>query len=140
MGKRKGQTVVFEQVLIFSISVAIFIAAFTLFSMYQNQYMSITTRDHLAGVKEYVMSNIIDLAKKEGFNSSITLKIPRTISNRLYILDLSNNGLHVNMTGGNVYEFSSLSALNETFTFGGQVSSDLGVIVIYKKGDKILLM
>jgi len=140
MVKKKGQTVVFEQVLIFSISVAIFIAAFTLFSMYQNQYMSITTRDHLAGVKEYVMSNIIDLVKKEGFNSSVTLKIPRTVSNRLYLIDLSNNGLYVRMNGEEAYEFSSLGALNETFTFGGQVSSDLGVIVIYKKGDKILLM
>ncbi|MBN2042378.1 MAG: hypothetical protein JW754_01075 [Candidatus Aenigmarchaeota archaeon] len=140
MRKKKGQTIVFEQVLIFSISVAIFIAAFTLFSMYQTQYMSITTRDHLAGVKEYVMSNIIDIAKKEGFNSSLTVKIPRTISNRLYILDLNNNGLYVNMTGGGIYEFSGLGVLNDTFTFGGQVSSDLGVIVIYKKGDKILLM
>ncbi len=140
MGKKKGQTIVFEQVLIFSISVAIFISAFTLFSMYQSHYLSITTGDQMSGVKEYVMSNIVSLAAKEGFNSSVTIEVPRKISNQMYIMDLSDRGLNVSIPRSRTYEFSSLGSLNETFDFGGQVSSDLGVVVIYKKGDRILIM
>jgi hypothetical protein len=102
--------------------------------MYQNHYISETTRDQITQVKEYLLSNIIKLCEKEDFNSSIVLDLPQTIGNSLYRISFSPEGLNITMepeTG--IYEFSNLYGFNESFTFQGMVISDRGKIVIYKR-------
>ncbi|NIO22609.1 MAG: hypothetical protein GTN38_01095 [Candidatus Aenigmarchaeota archaeon] len=141
MRRKKGQTIVFEQVLLFTISVAIFIASFALFSMYQSSYISTMKWDQLKAVKEYIVSNIIELSEKEEFESSVILEIPKRIGNDYYRLTLSPNGLNITFFTGNIkdYDFSSLYGLNTSYTFEGSVTSDKGKVIIYKKGNSIKL-
>ena len=138
--KFKGQTLVFEQVLLFTVGVIILMASFALFMMYQNHYTQETSQDQITQVKEYVLSNIIELCENDEFNSSITLSIPKTIGGVMYKLSLSNVGL--NITQEPIYhisDFSTLYGLNETFTVGGMVISDAGKVILYKNGKNIIL-
>jgi len=138
--KMKGQTLVFEQVLLFSLSVVILMTSFALFMMYQNYYMSETSQDQISQVKEYILSSIIKLCEKDEFNSTVTLSIPRTIGNNFYRISLTNQGLNLTMvTGERLSDFSKLYGFNETFSFGGWVVSDIGKIVIYKKDMSVIL-
>lgn len=134
----KGQILVFEQVLIFGIAVAIFVASFALFVMYQNYYTSSSTQDQLTGVKEFILSDIIKICEKDDMNSSVVLSIPKMIGNNFYKISLSPAGLNVTMEGI-ASDFSPLYGLNETFEFSGMVVSDLGKIVIYKNGNSVFL-
>jgi len=138
--KAKGQILVFEQVLIFSIGVIILITSFALFMMYQSFYLSSTTQDQLSEVKAYVLSSIIKLSEEKEMNSSIVISIPKRISNNLYKISLSPIGLNMTLIPENqAQDFSALYGLNKTFDFGGMVVSDLGKIVIYKRGYAITL-
>ncbi len=138
--KRKGQMLVFEQVLLFTIGVIILMTSFTLFAMYQSFYLSSTSQDHLTEVKEYVLSSIIMLSENSEANSSIVLSIPKTIGNKFYRLRLSPEGLNVTQEPeGHLEAFSRLHGLNTTFAFSGRVDSDLGKVVLYKYGNSIVL-
>lgn len=140
MRRKKGQTLIFEQVLLFSIGVAIFIATFALFSVYQSHYISAMRWDQLKGVREYIVSNIIELSEKGEFESSVTLEIPKMIGNDFYRIRLSNNGLNISLLTGDIdYDFSSLYGLNSSYTFEGSITSDKGRIIIYKIGNSIKL-
>ena len=138
--KFKGQSMVFEQVLLFTVGVVILMASFSLFMMYQNYYIHETSQDQITQVKEYVLSNIIEICENDEFNSSITLSIPKTVGGVMYKLSLSNDGL--NITQEPIYhisDFSSLYGLNKTFSFGGMVVSDTGKIILYKNGKLIII-
>ncbi|MFH1236991.1 MAG: hypothetical protein V1648_01125 [Candidatus Aenigmatarchaeota archaeon] len=137
--KRKGQMLVFEQVLMFTIGVAIMIMAFALFTMYQNYYTSSTASDQMTEVKEYVLSSIIKACESEA-NVTMILTIPKTVSNSFYKISLSNAGLNVTLepySGSG--DFSPLYGLNETFVFSGMAISDLGKVVVYKNGNLVSL-
>jgi hypothetical protein len=137
--KRKGQTLVFEQVMIFSIGVVILIMSISLFTMYQNYYTSTSTMDQLTEVKEYVLSSIIMVCEKDA-NSTVILTIPKTIGNNFYKLSLSSAGLNVTLESGPAMgDFSPLYGLNATFEFSGMAISDLGKVVIYKNGNSVVL-
>ena len=138
--KSKGQTLVFEQVLLFRLGVVILIASFSLFMMYQTYYISETTQDQLTQVKEYTLSHIIKLCEKNEIESTVVLSIPKIIGNGFYRISLSNVGLNLTLEPeGTLSEFSTLYGFNETFSFGGMVVSDRGKIVIYKKGNSIII-
>jgi len=130
---------VFEQVLMFSIGVAIMIMAFALFTMYQNYYTSATASDQMTEVKEYVLSSIIKACESDA-NVTMILTIPKTVSNSFYKISLSNAGLNVTLeppSGSG--DFSPLYGLNETFEFSGMAISDLGKVVVYKNGNLVSL-
>lgn len=138
--KKKGQILVFEQVLLFSLGIVILLSSFALFYMYQNYYITETTQDQLAQVKEYLLSNIIQLCEKNDLESQIVAPVPKMIGNSFYRVSLSNSGLNVTLEPeGQANQFSTLYGLNETFSFSGMVISDRGEIVIYKRGDSIII-
>lgn len=138
--KSKGQILAFEQVLLFSLGVAILIVSFSLFMLYQNYYISETAQDQLTQVKEYILSNIIRMCEKTEFNSSIVLSVPERIGNSFYRISLSDTGLNLTLEPeGGADDFSKLYGLNETFDFNGMVISDSGKIIIYKIGNSIII-
>ena len=137
--ERKGQMLVFEQVLMFSIGVAIMIMAFALFTMYQNYYTSSTASDQMTEVKEYVLSSIIKACESDA-NVTMILTIPKTVSNSFYKISLSNAGLNVTLEpSSGSGDFSPLYGLNETFVFSGMAISDMGKVVVYKNGNLVSL-
>lgn len=139
--KSKGQIMVFEQVLLFTISIVILITSFALFLMYQNYYMNETANDQLTQVRDYILSYLVEVCEEEEFETSVTLSIPKRIGNDFYKIKLSNLGLNVTFwpPGKITDRFSTLYGLNETFDFRGGAVSDRGKIVIYKRGNSIYI-
>lgn len=136
--KRKGQAMVLEQVMLFSIGVVILVTSFALFMMYQSFYLTETTQDQIIQVREYILSNIVKMATENDYESQVVLSIPERMGGNFYRISLSDIGLNLTTgPGSEVSDFSALYGLNETFTFSGMVVSDRGKIVIYKKGDSI---
>jgi len=139
MRKRLGQSIIFEQVLLFGIGVAIFIALFAVFTVYQNYFASANLRNQLDEVKDVIVSNIMKLAEKGNVTAYMTMEIPREISDEGYEIILSNRGLNVTSLITGVWKFSSLYGLNESYNLTGRVMSVLGRFIIYKKENKIIL-
>jgi len=132
----QGQSQIFELVLLFSISVGIFIVLFVVINTYQEYYSTVAVRDQINSVSSLIASAITELSVKDG-NGSISLDIPRKAGDRLYGIVLDSNGLNVSTADSEYFSFSPLYWINETFTLeGGAVSSE-GKIVINKRGNKI---
>ena len=72
----KGQSPIFEQVMLFLIGVAIFIACLSVFSIYEVYFTDIMMEDQLNEVEGFIISNILRLSKKDARGSnSISLLV-----------------------------------------------------------------
>src|SRR3989338_11063271 len=60
--KRSGQTVVFEQVLLFAVGIVIFLACFAVFSIAQGYYTDAAARDQMGQVRELIAGEVQALA------------------------------------------------------------------------------
>ncbi len=140
MMKRKGQVIVFEQVLIFAIGIVILMSSLSLFTMYQNYYVASTSQNQITEIKEYMLSNVIEMCGREDANATDILSIPKTIGGHFYKISLSGTGVNVTSEpDGSISDFSPLYGLNQSFVFSGMVISDTGKVVIYKSGNAVTL-
>ncbi len=139
MRRLSGQSLIFEQVLLFGIGVGIFVALFAVFTVYQNYFTSVNLHNQLDEVKDVVVLKIIKLIEKENVTTHMVVEIPRRISDEGYEIVLSNNGLNVTSLLTGVSKSSSLYGLNESYNLTGSVMSIFGRIIIYKKENKIIL-
>lgn len=139
MRRLSGQSLIFEQVLLFGIGVGIFVALFAVFTVYQNYFTSVNLHNQLDEVKDVVVLKIIKLIEKENVTTHMVVDIPRRISDEGYEIVLSNNGLDVTSLLTGVSKSSSLYGLNESYNLTGSVMSIFGRIIIYKKENKIIL-
>jgi len=133
----KGQILVFEQVMLFSAGVAIFIVLFTFFTIYQEYFVSVGIEDQLNSVNNWITSNILKISSRQ--NSSIILPIPKRIGNEIYMIKLDNNGLNVTNMALDITKTSNIYGLGKLFNLSGRVLSTGGRILIYKKGNEIIL-
>jgi len=136
---KKGQALVFEQVLMFSIGVTIFIIYFATFNIYQDYYLTSGMNDQLTETKSVITSHIIKAAVTDG-NTTTLLVVPRRIGNQPYKIDLSNNGINVSSLSSGTSKFSTLLNLNKTFNFNGRIISGSGKLTIVKRGNDIQLV
>lgn len=135
---KKGQVIVFENVLIFTISVAIFIVCFAVFTIYQGYFTQVGISDQVSQVRDYITSHIIILAEKEGMNSSMTVKIPRTVGSEPYEITLSQSGLAVTSLVSGISRTSQVYGLPYVFA-SRRIPSSRGKITIYKKANQIII-
>jgi hypothetical protein len=137
MGSRKGQAVVFESVLIFTISVAIFVVCYAVFTIYQYSYFTpIGTSDQLGEVRDYLSSHIVAMSQREG-DGWVLIQLPRYAGNEEYRIDLSENGL--NISTSEAFKFSNLYNLGSSFELTGRAASPQGKITLKKEGNKIIM-
>jgi len=135
--KRKAQAIIFENVLIFTIGVAIFIVCYAVFNIYQYTYFGpIGTADHLEGTADYIASYILLLAENPGVNSSLEINIPISAGPEQYNIKLSSNGLNLTTASG-MSRTSPLFGLNRSFVLTGEVTSAEGRITLKKRGNQI---
>ena len=135
MGCRKGQTVVFESVLIFTISVAILVVCYSVFTVYQYSYFTpLGTADQLGEVRDFVASHIIALSQMEG-DGWVLLQIPRLAGTEEYRIELTSEGL--NVSTASAFKFSSLYGLSQNLDDLYAVSSPRGKITLKKEGNQI---
>jgi hypothetical protein len=138
----KGQSAVFELVLLFGIAVAIFVIAFGIFQLYQDYYTSTALLDHTKTVKDVVYNHIVELTKFGGLNASFTLKIPEELGSEYYFIRLNDAEIRVETYDSGVAAVSSLAALSSGsngYSFSGETSSSRGEIIIYKRGHNIII-
>jgi len=134
----KGQSPIFEQVMLFSIGVAILIACLSIFNIYEVYFTDIMMEDQLNEVEGFIISNILRLSKK-GENFSMALEIPSRILNQIYEVNLSDNGINITTMESTAYVESGIYNLTESFEFSGSIISSHGKHIIYKKGNKIII-
>ena len=137
---KKGQTIIIEQVLLFMISVAIFIACFGLFQLYQAHFLYTSLDDQANAVRDVVTSHIIELVRFGEFNASVELNLPKRISNGLYTLSITDDFLNVTPTQTGVISISNLYEMGAgSYSFSGEAASSAGEIIIYKRGHNIII-
>ena len=136
----KGQNLVFEQVMLFFMGVLIFTITFTFFFAYQNHVILQGTADQLNEVASHISWSILSIAQREyRENSTLALTIPGTVGQEIYELTLSNDGLLVRAVVSNASVFSNLGMLNQTMSLSGRSSSADDNVIIYKKGNEIII-
>lgn len=136
--KKKGQTAVFEEVMLFGIGVGIFIASFFIFNYYQDVSLGITGEDHMNEMLQYISSTVMDISKSEG-NVSVIISIPEKINNEFYSVTLNNTGLYIETIPDGFVVSSNLYGITD----GGiniipaTVASVSKKIMVHKKGNDI---
>ncbi|MEE9406261.1 MAG: hypothetical protein V3V26_02540 [Candidatus Aenigmarchaeota archaeon] len=136
---RKGQSVIFENVLIFVAGVTIFILFYSVFTAYQANFTAIGIDSQLSEIRDYISTHILLMAGKEGINSSVIIKIPRTVATELYEVELYSGGLNLTSSVTSVRKHSNLYSLPVTL-IPKRIPSSAGKITIYKKGNRINIM
>lgn len=141
-GQMKGVSSIFERVLLFVMGVVIFIACFAIFINYQVYFEKSGIEDQLDMVGNTVGSAVLKLAARgNATESSLTVEIPPRIGNSTYFVKLTNLGIEVTMTSGGRTRSFQLYGLNESFSLGGERTlSSMGKLVVYKKGNRIIIV
>jgi hypothetical protein len=140
---KKGQSRIFEHVLLFGISVAIFVACFGIFQLYQSYFSSISVNDHAMAVRDMIHTHMMELTRLENLNASIVLKIPKEISGEGYRIMLNNTDIAVITEETGVTAAARLYTISEDlygdYSFSGEAASSKGEIIIYKRGHNIII-
>jgi hypothetical protein len=138
--KKKGATLVFEQILLFVMGIIIFITCFSLFRSYETYFSEFTAADQFEDVNELIRSNIVLFSQEENTNSTMRVEVPEEVGNERYIINLSQEGITIKTSETGKVFFSPLSAINRTFSFSGRFSTVHGSeFLIYKKGNQIII-
>jgi hypothetical protein len=111
---KKGQSPIFEYVLLFSISIAIFVISFSIFNIYQVHYLSVGAGNQLDEVKEWISSNILKMYEKYDTEALVIIPIPRYIDNAVYDISLKSSGLTVKNLLTNETKHSNLYGMNQS--------------------------
>ena len=135
----KGQSVIFEQVLLFMISVAIFIVCFALFQIYEDYYDYVSMNDQIKAVRDIISAQAIQMIKYKDLNVTSSLRIPRRIGGEFYYISFNGTGLNVSMATSNVAANTDFFRLGYRYRFLGNSTSSKGEIVIYKRGNNIII-
>ncbi|MBI4019768.1 MAG: hypothetical protein HY367_00425 [Candidatus Aenigmarchaeota archaeon] len=135
---RKGQVLVFQHTMLFTIAVGIFILLFAVFNIYSTYYNSTAARDQIKTVRDVLLANIIKLAEKDG-DSSAVVDLPKRIGDEEYIMELSQAGLNITTTRTSTNIFSGLYGINETFALSGRAASGKGQVIIFKTAGTIII-
>ncbi len=135
----KAQTLVFEQVLLFAISVAIFIVCLALFQLYQMHFTSVALNDQVKAVKELVSAQVLEIAKFEELDGFVELKIPKTVGGESYFVLFTGTGINITTLETRTTTASDFYRLGNRYTFIGNSTSAKGEIIIYKRGYNIIL-
>jgi len=126
--------VVFEQVLLFIISVSIFLSTYSFFNMYQNSFSTRMRDIYIDLVGEKILLGIIDICKTGmNTNTTIIINIPDKILGKTYKVSLDNNQLEIDISG--YKKTYKLYGFEDDFEFSGNTQSSGKIILIYKKGN-----
>ena len=136
---KKAQTMIFEQVILFTIGVTIFVMCFAAFNVYQDYYESVSLNDQLGQLKSWVSSHIIRITENPEADASIILDIPRRIAGEEYEIELSDEGITIASFLTKTYKKSSLFNLTQQYNFSGRITSTGRTFIIYKKGNEIII-
>ncbi|MBI4182037.1 MAG: hypothetical protein HY520_03665 [Candidatus Aenigmarchaeota archaeon] len=129
---RKGQTLVFEQVLLFSFSVVVFIVAFTIFSITQDITLEANADNQLDAVTELVAESVLAFGQHPG-NGTVVIPVPRVAGDAVYEVELDQAGLTVtNLKDTAITKTHGLYDLKSAYALGGKATSAGGKLIVKK--------
>ncbi|MBU0953733.1 MAG: hypothetical protein KKA90_04955 [Nanoarchaeota archaeon] len=140
MTQRKGQSLVFEQVLLFAIGVAIFIVMLSIFSVLRGVWNVQAATDKLDTVSREVATGILSVATDPADFTLRTLVIPRDIAGEVYRIQLVGEKLQLDLSlpSLDLSRDSDLFSLGSTYTLvDSNVWSLHGRLTIKKVGTTI---
>ncbi len=136
----KGVVLVFEQVMLFTIGLIVFMACFVVFSSYQLYFTNTVSQNQYDQVGEMVASQIIMLSENQAVNSSVMVKVPESIGNQRYYIRLSQAGINITPFEAGRGSFTPLASINKSMLISGVFSTMHGrEFLIYKRGDQIII-
>lgn len=121
------------------ISVAIFIVCFALFQIYEDYYRFVALNDQIKAVRDLVSAQVIQLIKYEGVNVTTSLRVPKRINNEYYYISFTGSGLNVSTSVSKIAATSDFFRLGDRYSFIGNSTSARGEIIIYKRGNNIII-
>jgi len=134
----KGQVNVLELVILFVISVGIFLTFFLYFINYNNYFDNAGKKLQMDFMRDVLASNIVETALKNS-DSVFTYSIQKRIGNEPYKIVFNQTGLYL-LTRDSI-SFSNVYNLNETFNFqDSSIWSLGGKVTIIKEGNNIRLI
>jgi hypothetical protein len=135
----KGTTIIFEQVLLFMISVSIFTVCFFFFSLYQTHFTSVAVNDQVKAVRDMISSHVLELTSLREMNATSEVKVPKTISSEFYSVAFAGTVLNVTTLSSRISATMDLKGIARDFRLYGNSTSSKGEIIIYKRGNNIIL-
>ncbi len=139
----KGQSRVFEQVLLFGISVAIFVACFGIFQLYQGHFSYISTNDNLVALGNVLYSHITEITRIDNMNTSLVVSIPKDIGGERYDISINDTDLLILTKETDQKSITRMNligtGLSGQYHLSGETTSGRGEIIIYKRGYNIII-
>jgi len=135
----KGQSSIFEEIILFGISVFIFITLFFVFNSFQAQSLKTTGNDMIEEISNYIISTIVEISAVDG-DYSVIISIPERINNQPYIIVLNDTGytLKVEPDGpvysSNIYGIQNSGGIEIEDNTIASISKKM---MIYKRAGKI---
>lgn len=143
MQSLKGQTRIFEEVLLFGISIAIFVTCLSIFQSYQDHFGFVALNDQALEIGNIVQGNLVEMARLGDANASAVIGIPRQLSGESYFIQLNNTDVTIKTERKGIVYLGRLQMIGKdiggSFSLSGKAASSRGQIIIYKKGDNIIL-
>lgn len=115
-----------------------------IFLNFQDYYKNVAIHDQLNKIENMVVTGIVTVATDEETNSSVMMRIPKTITNEYYEIRFDDGKLNVTLGNGAVDKVSKVFNLDEQlggrYIFQGRLVSNKGKITIYKNGKYINIL
>jgi len=138
--KRRGASLVFEQVMIFMIAVIIFLVCFSMFKSYESYYSKSIANEQIIEVSDHIISTILTLSRSGNINTTMKVTVPARIGNEYYLINLTRSGLNITTISTGINSFTTLSRINTTFSLNGAfVTTHGSEFMIYKRGNQIII-
>jgi hypothetical protein len=135
-----GQSMIFEQALLFGMGVTIFIVCYAVFNIYEDHFSHIALIDQLDEIRGWVGANTVKfVGKNPDGDGWISFAIPKRAGGQPYYITFSGNGVNITAKLTGDYSWSPVFGLNDTYTMSGMANSNTGKCLIYKTGDKLII-
>ena len=135
--KRKGQYLIVEQMVIFTIGIFIALTFISIFGEFESDVRRETTTNQLQTYSKAMTNKIVSLIDTNT-SSEVTIDIPKTLSEKSYLIELSD-GLYIHSRGHDLksnYSYrSNLLGYADKLQMSGKVLSKRGSAKLIYDGE-----
>lgn len=135
--KSKGQYLIVEEVLIFSIGLIIVLGFFSTFQYFSKETKSNAVREQLEVVGSYIKSKVVETVQMDG-TGKISVDLPHKLAGDSYAVYLNSKGIEMTSSSGKSYA-SGIYGLEGSYNFNGKILSDVKDVYLKKSGNNITL-
>lgn len=135
--KRKGQYLILEEMLVFSIGIMVTISLLSTFHLFRRETKDGATKNQAELIANSVASSVFNLVQTEG-SGKAEISVPKHIAGDLYYVDLEDGLVEVTIQGEE-YKSQIIRSNQGVDLEGGKRSLSGEVELVYDGEDKIKL-